>query len=108
VSETLLTTIADKSLSDIADMLSLPVETLAVYVADAIADIYPLAIFAPQIDPRDPYRVLSDFCLRILGGEYDFTIKEMCAEAHVPFDLLESAVVKRLSEAGIRCLKECK
>jgi hypothetical protein len=41
--------------------------------------------------------VLSDFCLRILGGEYDFTIKEMCETAHVPSDLLESALLKRLA-----------
>ena len=57
-------------------------------------------IFEPQIDTRDPYRVLSDFCLRILGGEYDFTIKEMCETAHVPPDLLESAL-KRLAAAGM-------
>jgi len=62
------TPIADKSLSDIADMLSLPVETLAVYVADAIADIYPLAIFEPQIDTRDPYRVSPIFVFGYWAG----------------------------------------
>jgi hypothetical protein len=89
----------DVPLLDIASKYGVSAVTLAAYLADALL-VVPTR-YEPQTDRVDPQIVLAEYRLRILGGDYGYTLREIGEAAYTLPVLLEQALIQRLYEAGI-------